>query len=133
MKDIKRYFANGAGLDVLSGAAESSRLERGPAAVAARGGGRKRGRVKIRITRTSSRERVCDIVESKNDLIDKTPSPFTRPSDDERVARDGTPKCSRGGAERDLEKVIEGSAVGLRKVTLDLRRKSPESLLLRSV
>ncbi|XP_078037453.1 enhanced level of genomic instability 1 [Augochlora pura] len=38
----------------------------------------KRNRVKIKISRTSTKETVCDIIESNNDMIDKTPSPFTR-------------------------------------------------------
>lgn len=39
---------------------------------------KKRTRVKIKISRTNSRSRVCNIVENKDDLIDKTPSPFTK-------------------------------------------------------
>nr|XP_031833286.1 ATPase family AAA domain-containing protein 5 [Nomia melanderi] len=42
------------------------------------GSKKKRNRVKIKISRTNTKERVCDIIESNNDMIDKTPSPFTR-------------------------------------------------------
>nr|XP_033336733.1 ATPase family AAA domain-containing protein 5 [Megalopta genalis] len=42
------------------------------------GSKRKRNRVKIKISRTSTKETVCDIIESSSDMIDKTPSPFTR-------------------------------------------------------
>ncbi|KAI4498008.1 hypothetical protein M0802_006832 [Mischocyttarus mexicanus] len=39
---------------------------------------KKRTRVKIKISRRNSNNRVCNIVENKNDLIDKTPSPFSK-------------------------------------------------------
>lgn len=39
---------------------------------------KKRNRVKIKISRTKSKERVCDIIESSSDMIDKTPSPFSK-------------------------------------------------------
>ncbi|XP_014616774.1 PREDICTED: ATPase family AAA domain-containing protein 5 isoform X2 [Polistes canadensis] len=39
---------------------------------------KKRTRVKIKISRRNSSSRVCNIVENKNDLIDKTPSPFSK-------------------------------------------------------
>ncbi|XP_043527422.1 ATPase family AAA domain-containing protein 5 [Frieseomelitta varia] len=42
------------------------------------GSKQKRNRVKIKISRTNSKERMCDIVEDSNDMIDKTPSPFAK-------------------------------------------------------
>ncbi|XP_047346063.1 ATPase family AAA domain-containing protein 5 isoform X2 [Vespa velutina] len=55
---------------------------------------KKRTRVKIKISRTNSKSRVCNIVENKSDLIDKTPSPFTKSFEEEKRGPDldGTPK-----------------------------------------
>lgn len=39
---------------------------------------KKRTRVKIKISRRNSSGRVCNIIENKNDLIDKTPSPYSK-------------------------------------------------------
>ncbi|XP_046813074.1 ATPase family AAA domain-containing protein 5 isoform X1 [Vespa crabro] len=55
---------------------------------------KKRTRVKIKISRTNSKSRVCNIVENKSDLIDKTPSPFTKSFEQDKRGPhlDGTPK-----------------------------------------
>lgn len=58
-------------------------------------GKRKRGRVKIKISQTRSRGKVCNIIETKNDLIDKTPSPFAGLTEQAKVlSPDATPKRS---------------------------------------
>lgn len=44
----------------------------------------KRNRVKIKISRTNSKERMCDIVEDGNDMVDKTPSPFAKLNDKDK-------------------------------------------------
>ncbi|XP_076296984.1 enhanced level of genomic instability 1 [Lasioglossum baleicum] len=53
----------------------------------------KRNRVKIKISQSKTKERVCDIIESNNDMIDKTPSPFTRQNTKVKNSLD-TPKRS---------------------------------------
>ncbi|KAG7210658.1 hypothetical protein KM043_012166 [Ampulex compressa] len=57
--------------------------------------GAKRNRVKIKISRKNAEERVCDIIENSNDMIDKTPSPFAKVSNEDVVLLDDTPKNSR--------------------------------------
>lgn len=99
MKDIKQYFSNGtkivderASADLEEASGQWKTISTG-----------KRERVKIRISRTSSQERTCDIVESKNDLIDKTPSPFSgKVNNGERTMNDETPKAK---PKRDFRKV----------------------------
>ena len=54
----------------------------------------KRNRVKIKISRSSTKERVCDIVDSNNDMIDKTPSPFTSGANNADKYSHETPKNS---------------------------------------
>lgn len=103
MKDIKQYFSNDtriiderntADFDNATEQKEEKQWE-----TTATG---KRKRVKIRISRTS-KERMCDIVDSKNDLIDKTPSPFNDKINSEKIMHDETPKTRR--SERNLKKV----------------------------
>lgn len=54
---------------------------------------KKRARVKIKISGINSKNGVCNIIESKNDLIDKTPSPFTKIfKENEAAAYNETPK-----------------------------------------
>ncbi|KZC10574.1 ATPase family AAA domain-containing protein 5 [Dufourea novaeangliae] len=53
----------------------------------------KRNRVKIRISRTSTKERVCDIIETNNDMVNKTPSPYTKEKTADKNAHE-TPKRS---------------------------------------
>ncbi|XP_015116802.1 replication factor C subunit 1 [Diachasma alloeum] len=53
---------------------------------------KKRGRVKIKISQGNNEEKMCDIIESKHDLVDKTPSPFTAPKEKAKVSPGGTPK-----------------------------------------
>lgn len=94
MKDIKQYFSNdtriiderdAADLDYAVEQKEEKQWE-----TTATG---KRKRVKIRISCTSSKQRMCDIVDSKNDLIDKTPSPFNgKINNGEKIMHDETPK-----------------------------------------
>lgn len=52
-----------------------------------------RNRVKIKISRTSAKERVCNILESSSDMIDKTPSPFAKVNNVDKGEQD-TPKRS---------------------------------------
>lgn len=102
MKDIKQYFSNGTRIvderdatDLDNAIAQEKQWE-----TIASG---KRKRVKIRISRTSSKERTCDIVDSKSDLIDKTPSPFNgKIKKVEKIMHDETPKIK---SKRNLKKV----------------------------
>ncbi|XP_070524431.1 enhanced level of genomic instability 1 isoform X2 [Cardiocondyla obscurior] len=53
----------------------------------------KRKRVKIRISLDRSRSKTCDIIESQNDLIDKTPSPYNgEVNNSHKTLQDETPK-----------------------------------------
>uniref|UniRef100_A0A0C9RI96 ATAD5 protein n=1 Tax=Fopius arisanus TaxID=64838 RepID=A0A0C9RI96_9HYME len=72
---------------------------------------RKRGRVKIKISQRNDEERICDIIESKHDLVDKTPSPFNVVKEKIEISPGGTPKRS-GMLESqpaDLEIVVSDS------------------------
>ncbi|XP_076749848.1 enhanced level of genomic instability 1 [Xylocopa sonorina] len=53
----------------------------------------KRNRVKIKISRTKTKERTCDIIESSSDMIDKTPSPFAKENNMDKDLNE-TPKSS---------------------------------------
>ncbi|KAG8038902.1 hypothetical protein G9C98_003209 [Cotesia typhae] len=60
--------------------------------------GKKRERVKIKISQSNNRGKICNIVNinknNKNDLIDKTPSPHTKIFDKKMISCDDTPKRS---------------------------------------
>lgn len=107
MKDIKQYFANGKNIvdketdTDLSNVKEDQEQEDIIATC-------KRKRVKIRISSNGSSSRMC-IIENKNDLIDKTPSPFNDEiNNGQRTLQDGTPKSSltESGVKRRLKKVF---------------------------
>lgn len=118
MKDIKQYFANDKSIVDKEAATDSSNVveqEREQEETVATG---KRRRVKIRITRNGSASRMCDIVENKSDLIDKTPSPFNGEiNNGYQTPQDETPKSSftKSGVKRRLEKVSI-----LLRVTIDI-------------
>ncbi|XP_011337691.1 uncharacterized protein LOC105279536 isoform X2 [Ooceraea biroi] len=100
MKDIKQYFTNGAKTvneEVATDSGNAADLQQGELEETVTT--RKRKRVKIRISRTrDSKERMCDIIESKNDLIDKTPSPFNaKKVNNESTPQDRTPKSRLAG------------------------------------
>ncbi|KMQ92272.1 atpase family aaa domain-containing protein 5, partial [Lasius niger] len=108
MKDIKQYFVNSTRIvdertaADLDNAVERKKEEKQSWETIATG---KRERVKIRISRTSSKERTCDIVESKNDLVDKTPSPFNgKMKNGEKTVHDETPKSCPTKSKRNLKK-----------------------------
>lgn len=116
MKNIRQYFVNGAKTTNVEVAANSSNIaglqqEEEEEELEEPVTKSKRKRVKIRISRTrDSKERTCDIVESKNDLIDKTPSPFNaKVTNGESSLLDGTPKSHPLGSstERSLKKVLD--------------------------
>lgn len=89
MKDIKQYFSNDTRIVDKKAATDFEEEKQWKTITTS-----KRERVKIRISRTSSKERTCDIVESKNDLIDKTPSPFNgKVNNGEKTMHDETPKA----------------------------------------
>jgi len=94
MKNIEQYFVNGTkNVDAQDAADPSIVVEQeDQKEVIAMG---KRKRVKIRISRNVSKQRTCDIIENKNDLIDKTPSPLNvKANNDKNVSQDETPKSS---------------------------------------
>lgn len=110
MKDIKQYFANDRSIVDKEAATKSNNVaedeERQQEENIETG---KRKRVKIRISRSSSASRMCDIVDSKSDLIDKTPSPFNgEVSNGHKILQDGTPKSdsTKSGIKRRLQKVL---------------------------
>lgn len=109
MKDLKHYFtenvkgssprSNGETTEVTRELDDAETSANGPTKIAEPTTRRKRGRVKIKISQSAnSEERVCDIVESKDDSIDKTPSPFTagcwRDLASENSTNNETPKRS---------------------------------------
>lgn len=102
MRDIKQYFVNGAriGRRIVDSEDNVEHMEEEQEDESVPMAGRKRKRVKIRISRTDSAERICDIIESKNDLVDKTPSPFTRANGDRKVSQSETPRSHVAGSSR---------------------------------
>jgi hypothetical protein len=94
MKDIKQYFvgAKMLGEEIATDSGNDAELQEDEIEETIAKG--KRKRVKIRISRVrDSKERMCNIIENKNDLIDKTPSPFnTKVNNSENTLQDGTPK-----------------------------------------
>lgn len=107
MKDIKQYFVNGTRIVDERVAADVDKVEAGKKEKQSLETitTSKRERVKIRISRTSSKERTCNIVESKNDLIDKTPSPFNgKVNNNERTVHNETPKSCLTKSKRNLKK-----------------------------
>ncbi|XP_043664083.1 ATPase family AAA domain-containing protein 5 isoform X2 [Vespula pensylvanica] len=77
---------------------------------------KKRTRVKIKISRTNSKSRVCNIVENKNDLIDKTPSPFTKSfEEDKGAAHDGTLNKTSEISITEPSELEHGDNIGERK------------------
>ncbi|EFN70838.1 ATPase family AAA domain-containing protein 5 [Camponotus floridanus] len=111
MKDIKQYFSNGTKIvderdaTDLDNAVEQKEEKQWETISTG-----KRKRVKIRISRTSSKERTCDIVDNKNDLIDKTPSPFNGKikKNGEKIVHDETPKIkSKRNLKKDPKLAIE--------------------------
>lgn len=111
MKDIMQYFATHTKMvdeEVVAASNVAGQQQDEPEETIAKG---KRKRVKIRISRTrDSKERMCDIIESKNDLIDKTPSPFNaKVNNDKKTLQDETPKSRSAGlnSKQSLKEVLE--------------------------
>lgn len=104
MRDIKQYFANGRNVDKKTDSSSDVEQEECEREEIVTG---KRKRVKIRISRSSSASRMCDIIESKSDLIDKTPSPFNGEINGHKTLQDGTPKSglTESGVKQCLKKV----------------------------
>lgn len=106
MKDLKHYFADNSrscesknvvvdGAEIMDNG-ENEQIcsaEETDERVTSSSTSKKRGRVKIKISRNNTRGKICDIVESQNDLVDKTPSPFgPRDLKDDAISREETPK-----------------------------------------
>lgn len=107
MKDLTHYF-----MDAEKSPETPSKIQtNGVTNVADTPAGaipQKRGRVKIKISQNSNEERMCDIIESRHDLVDKTPSPFTLAKS--RIKSTGdTPK--RAGDNLDNGSADNGSMV----------------------
>lgn len=106
MKDIKQYFANGRSIVGKEVDSDPDNIAEQEGTIATG----KRKRVKIRISRDDSASRMCDIIESKSDLIDKTPSPFNGViNNDQKTQQDGTPKSSltESGVKQRLKKDLK--------------------------
>ncbi|XP_025986498.1 ATPase family AAA domain-containing protein 5 [Solenopsis invicta] len=103
MKDIKQYFANGKNIvNKETTAIDHDNVSAEKEETIARG---KRKRVKIRISLNDSAS-MCNIIDSKSDLIDKTPSPFNgKVNNSRRIRRDKTSKPDL--AESDLKSQLE--------------------------
>ncbi|XP_077278918.1 enhanced level of genomic instability 1 [Temnothorax americanus] len=113
MKDIERYFANGKHIHIVDkeAATDSSNVaeqeKREQEETTATG---KRERVEIRMSRDSSASRMCDIIESKGDLIDETPIPFNGDvNNGHKPLRNETPKSE--WTESDVKRRLEKPAV----------------------
>ncbi|XP_053596829.1 ATPase family AAA domain-containing protein 5 [Microplitis demolitor] len=74
---------------------------------------KKRERVKIKISQSSSRGKVCNIVNSQNDLIDKTPSPHFKLSDKTIILANDTPKRSNSSNKMNNNSDINDSKIDL--------------------
>jgi hypothetical protein len=107
MKDIKQYFANGRNIvNKEATAIDPDNVSAEQEETIARS---KRKRVKIRISLNDSAS-ICDIIDSKSDLIDKTPSPFNgKVNNGRRIRQDKTPKSdlAKSDLKPQLEKVID--------------------------
>lgn len=107
MKDIKQYFANGKNIvNKETTAIDHDNVSAEKEETIARG---KRKRVKIRISLNDSAS-MCNIIDSKSDLIDKTPSPFNgKVNNSRRIRRDKTskPDLAESDLKSQLEKVID--------------------------
>ena len=88
------------------------------------GSKQKRNRVKIKISRTNSKERMCDIVEDGNDMIDKTPSPFAKLNNKDKKLPEQS--CSPKSIRKILRKnrSIDQSLDCLKSETSDLNVKN---------
>ncbi|KOX80759.1 ATPase family AAA domain-containing protein 5 [Melipona quadrifasciata] len=84
----------------------------------------KRNRVKIKISRTNSKEKMCDIVEDGNDMIDKTPSPFAKLNNKDKKSLKQS--CSPKSIRKILRKnrSIDQSLECLKSETSDLNVKN---------
>jgi len=104
MKDIKQYFTNGK--NIIDKETDSSNIVEQEEREQEDTG--KRKRVKIQISRNGSTNRTCDILESENDLIDKTPSPFNgEPNNGHKILQDGTPRSglTQSAVRQNVDKV----------------------------
>lgn len=103
MKGIKQYFTNGR--NIVKETDSNNIVEQEEQEQEETG---KRKRVKIWISRNDSANRMCDILESKNDLIDKTPSPFNgEQNNGNKILQDGTPRSglAESAVKQNVDKV----------------------------
>ncbi|KAG5348082.1 ATAD5 protein, partial [Acromyrmex charruanus] len=119
MKDIKQYFANGKNIidkeidTNLSNVKKEDQEQEGIAT-------NKHKRMRIRISSNGSSSRMYDI-ENKNDLIDKTSSPFNGEiNNSERTLQDGTPKS--GLTESSIKRRLKKRS----KSTVEINRNHSE-------
>ncbi|KYM94827.1 ATPase family AAA domain-containing protein 5 [Cyphomyrmex costatus] len=100
MKDIKQYFDNGKNIvDKETDTDLDNVKEEDQEEIIATG---KRKRVRIRISSVGSSSRMCDIIETKSNLIDKTPSPFNGEiNNGQKTLQSGT---SKSDVKRHLKK-----------------------------
>ena len=91
---------------------------------------RKRGIVKIRISRKSDETTVCNILENSTDLVDKTPSPYHNTKNRRIIYDDDTPKkitsilVSKSEHQDTLLEIEQTK----NKITKDVINKSNESI-----
>lgn len=89
MKNITQYFDDG--VKPGNSATNSNDEAKEECSYNKRAPKGKRNRVKIKISRSSTSGRICDILETSDDKIDKTPSPFTKENGKNESQRD-TPR-----------------------------------------
>lgn len=92
MKNITQYFVDTVKSSESTAIRSDVEAVRGTDSMKSSNG--KRNRVKIKISRSNTKERVCDIVDSNNDMIDKTPSPFTSSANNADKYSNETPRKS---------------------------------------
>lgn len=105
MKDIKQYFVNDTKIvrkEIITDNSDSIMQQEDQEDIITTG---KRRRVKIRISSNGLR-RTCNVVESKNDLIDKTPSPLNSKINNNTTVQDATPKSCVTNAKQGFKKVL---------------------------
>ncbi|XP_032669231.1 ATPase family AAA domain-containing protein 5 [Odontomachus brunneus] len=135
MRDIKQYFANGAKIDKIINSVDNvKRMEEEQENSSVAKEGRKRKRVKIRISRAGSKEGTCDIIENKNDLIDKTPSPFAKTDDNRRTSQSETPKShiASSSTKQDSEKLtlmVGNKSRNMENVSQDINSRTSKNKL----
>lgn len=90
MKNITQYFVDTVKSSESTVCSNGNTIEE---TKSKKGSKEKSNRVKSKITRINTRKRICDIIESNDDIIDKTPDLFTKVKDKDKNSHE-IPKSS---------------------------------------